>query len=284
MHILTDKKLLMLKPCEINIDLCRIRKNFDNYELQLLAESIRANGIVEPLLVRRDENGRYELIAGERRLKAAVMAGLRRVPCFVHKVDVTEAVIYSVVENIQRSNLSFFEQAEGISFLISDCSISHAEAAVRLGVPQVVILNRLRLLRLQPALREKIIKYGFSEEYAKLLLCLPEHSRAEALDYIIENAFTAEQAKEYIYERLNPTPPPPKTEKVHTEEKPCRKAVIGDVRLFSNSLEKLIDTLKFAGVRAQLKRTENDKYIEYKVRINKEEPPQNGAATQLKIC
>lgn len=287
MHSITDKKLLMLKPCEINLTLCRIRKNFDNYELQLLAESIRANGIIQPLSVRRDENGRYELISGERRLKAAIMAGLRRVPCVLHKADAADVLIFSVAENLQRSELDFFEQAEGINLLITDYPISYAEASVRLGIPQSVILNKLRLLKIEPPLREKIIKNSLGEVYARSLLCLPEHSRAEVLDYIITNKLSPEQAQEYIFDRLNPMPELPVKEEppaVVTEEKPCRKAAIGDVRLFSNSLTKLIDTLKCAGVKTQLRKSETDKYIEYKVRIIKEEPLRSGVATQLKIC
>lgn len=280
MHTISDKKLLMLKPEELKTSANQPRKSFDEYELKLLADSIASSGIIQPLAVRKTEDGRYELIAGERRLRAAVMAGLRRVPCVLHKTDDGTAALYAVIENLQRSNLTFFEEAHAIDRLITEHGMSQAEVAARLGLAQSTLSNKLRILRLDEDIRERITAAGLTERHARALLRLPTENRADALDRIIAEGMTLKQTEELINRLLNP--PTEETETVK-EDKPYRKSAIGDVRLFSNSLSKLVDTLQNAGIDAHSRKYETDKFIEYKVRIKKE-PPKTLTATQLKIC
>ncbi len=277
MHTISGKKLLMLKPEEIKKSALSPRKSFDEYEMKLLAESIASSGIIEPLAVRKNEDGKYELIAGKRRLKAAVMAGLRRVPCVLHKTDEATAALYAVIENLQRCSLTVFEEAEALQKLIIEHNLSQIEIASRLGIAQSTLSNKLRLLRLSEEVKEKITLARLTERHARALLRLPSFKREEALDFIIAEDLTLKETEEYIEELLNPKI----EEKPKMEEKPVRKAVIGDVRLFSNSLSKLVDTLKTAGIEASSRRNETDKYIEYKVRIKKEP---SIPSTQLKIC
>lgn len=281
MHTISDKKLLMLRPEELRTAVNQPRKSFDEYELRLLADSIAVSGIIQPLAVRKNADGKYELIAGERRLRAAVMAGLRRVPCVLHKTDESTAALYSVVENLQRSNLTVFEEAMAIDRLITEYGMSQTEVAARLGFAQSTLSNKLRLLRLDEELRRRITHAGLTERHARALLRLPSHRRSEALDRIISEGMTLKQTEEFISQLNEPIEenPPDKTE----EEKPLRKSAIGDVRLFSNSLSKLVDTLQNAGISASARKYETDKYIEYKVRIKKEQP-KSVTATQLKIC
>ena len=226
MHGIQNKKLLMLKPAEINLSLWRVRKNFNLLKLQRLAESIKENGVIQPLAVRLDENGRYELMAGERRLKAAIMAGQRRVPCVLHSVDSATAVLFSIEENLQRSDITFFERAEGIYHLIYECKLSQSEVSVRLGIPQTVIVNSLRLLRLEPNIRTKITENNLSEDYALALLYLPEYSRAEMLDHIIANNLSIDETEEQIFKKLNPVVCEEVEPKPQREEKPNRKYTI----------------------------------------------------------
>ena len=152
MYTFSDKRLIMLKPSEITASPDQPRKSFDEYELKRLSDSIRASGIIQPLIVRKLERG-YQLIAGERRLKAAVMAGLRRVPCVIHKTDDETAALYSLLENLQRSNLTVFEEAESINRLITEYGISQSEAAARLGISQSGLSNKLRLLKLSDSIK-----------------------------------------------------------------------------------------------------------------------------------
>ncbi len=277
MHNLFDKKLLMLKPDDILVSEDQPRKHFDEYELKQLADSIAANGIIQPLAVRKTQTGKYEIIAGERRFRAAKEIGLRRIPCVIHTADEQTAAILSLTENLQRSNLSVFEEALALDRLINYYGISQSEAAIKLGMAQSTLSNKLRLLNLSPEIQERITKARLTERHARALLRLPESQREETLNYIIANGLTLAQSEEYIEKILNPEI------KEAEEQKPTRKQSIGDIRLFYNSLSKLVGTLQSAGINARTRKTENDKYIEYKVRIKKESS-QNNDCKQLKIC
>lgn len=277
MYNLADKKLIMLRPKDIKPSPNQSRKFFDEYELKKLADSISASGIIQPLSVRKTADGCYELIAGERRLKAAMIAGLRRIPCILHRTTDETAAVYSVIENLQRSNLTVFEESESINRLINEYGISQAEAAARLGIACSTLSNKLRILRLTENLRERIISAGLTERHARALLKIPEEQRESALDRIIAQGLTLKQTEEYISQLLNSAVTEEKT-----EDEPVRKAAIGDVRLFSNSLSKLLCTLQNAGISAKSRKYETEKYIEFKVRIAKNTEPDR--CKQLKIC
>ena len=276
MNTITDKKLLMLKPSELKVLENQPRKTFDEYELKLLADSIAVNGIIQPLSVGKSLDGKYEIIAGERRYRAALMVGLRRIPCILHKVDRQTVAVYSIVENLQRSDLSVFEEAEALEKLNTVYGMSQSETAAKLGIAQSTLSNKLRLLKWEKSLRERIEKARLTERHARALLRIEPSLRADTLDYIIANGLTVSQTEEYVETVINP-----KIKKEVTE--PVRKYAIGDVRLFYNSLSKLVDTLQNAGVDAKTRKFENDKYIEYKVRIKKEQMNSN-KCKQLKIC
>ncbi len=282
MHTIADRKLLMLRPDEIIPNPNRIRRSFSEHELRQLADSIATTGIVQPISIRRNYNGNYELISGERRLRAARIAGLRRIPCVLHRVDDITASFYSVVENLQRSNLNIFEEAESIHALISRYNITQTETAIRLGIAQSTLCNKLRLLQLSPNLQERILYAGLTERHARALLRLPINKRSEFLDVIIAEGLTLKQTEEAIKRILQPDPEPEEVPPPPKETEPKRKISIGDVRIFANSLSKLVDTMQSAGIDARSKKTETDKYIEYKVRISKGSL-QNGCQ-QLKIC
>lgn len=280
MHTISDKKLLMLKPDSIHPSSSQPRKSFDEYELKSLADSIQASGIIQPLTVRKNSNGEYELIAGERRLRAAKMAGLRRVPCVLHKTDDATAAFYSVIENLQRSSLTFFEEAYAIERLTSDFGLSQAEISSRLGMAQSTLSNKLRILKLSEDIKERIVSAGLTERHARALLKIPPEKRSDILDKIIAEGLNLKQTEELIDAALKP--------EAESPEQPCeptftpvRKAAIGDVRLFANSLSKLLCTLQNAGIDAHSKKHETEKYIEYRVRISKNAPEKY---KQLKIC
>lgn len=277
MHTISHKKLLMLKPSELKISKNQIRNNFDNNELKTLADSIAVNGIIQPLSVRKVLNGKYEIITGERRYRAALIAGIRRIPCILHNVDHQTVAIYSIVENMQRSELGIFEQAEALEKLTTVYGMSQSEVSAKIGIAQSTVSNKIRILKLEEKIKKRIEKNRLTERHARALLRIEPSRRNEALDYIIENALNVLQTEEYVEELINP-----KLKKELITE-PTRKFAIGDVRLFYNSLSKLVETLQSAGVDANTKKTENDKYIEYKVRIKKEQIGSN-KCKQLKIC
>ncbi len=289
MHTIGEKRIRMLKPREIKCSQIQIRTQLDERELFLLRDSVAASGVLQPLLVRKIGKGTYQLISGERRLRAALMAGLRRVPCVVHNVDERTAILYSLTENLQNSGLSFFDEARILDLLISKMKTPMTIAAAHLGVSQSTITSKLQILRLDERLSKRIMAANLSEEHAKVILNLPTEWRAQALDTIICEGLTAKQAENYAFAILNPPlktgdeekdkMPPPETPK----EKAVRKSAIGDVRLFSNSLSKLVETLRDGGINAGFRKTENDRYIDYKIRIKKETTEIEEFA-QLKIC
>ncbi len=274
-----EKRLVNINIKDIAPNAGQPRKNFDEYELYKLSESIRHNGVIQPLTVRKQDNG-YLLIAGERRLRAAKKAGLKKVPCIVCNVGAETAAAYSIIENLQRADLTLFEQAEGINRLITEYGISHADAAERLGIAQSTLSNKLRILRLSENERRRITASRLTERHARALIRLEEEEiRLPVLDRVIAENMTAKECEEYIESIINP---PAKEE----EKKPTRKSGIADVRIFSNSLNRLIDTMLAAGIKASRNKRENKEYIEYRIRIEKQ-PIQQASDTdspQLKIC
>lgn len=274
MHTIAERKLLMLRPDEIIIPKDKFVRNYDNYELERLADCIAANGIIEPLSVRRQKK-RYVLISGERRLLAAKAASLRRIPCVVHKIDDMNADFYSVIENLQRCSPNAFEEAEEIQQLLKRYKLTHTEAALKLGISQSSLTSRLRLLKLDAEQRRRIVSSGLTSRHAKALLRLSEEKRNEALDEILAEGLTIRQTDKLIEKFLHPD------EEASAQTEPIRKMAVGDVRFFSNSLNKLVDKARSAGINAQTRRNETEKYIEYKVRIKKECPASD---CQLHIC
>ena len=277
MHTFADKKLLMLKPDDIIPCPNQPRKHFDTYELQSLADSISANGIIQPLTVRKTDAGKYLLIAGERRLRAAKMAGLRRVPCVLHRTSDLVASLYAITENMQRADLNCFEEALAIQSLINDFRLTQSEVAVQLGMANSTVSNKLRLLKLSDDIQNRIVSSNLTERHARALLRLSPEQRDGALDKIIAEGLNLSQTEELIESILNPV-----IEEVSEKPpvKPVRKSAIGDIKLFSNSLSKLLCTMQNAGITANSRKHETEKYIEYKVRIYKNQPEYD----QLKIC
>ena len=272
-----ERRLVDIKIEDIAPNPNQPRKTFDEYELHKLSESIKQNGIIVPLNVRKTANG-YELIAGERRLRAAKAAGLKKVPCVICGADDQTSAVYSIIENLQRADLSVFEQAEGISRLISEFGITHADAAERLGLAQSTLSNKLRVLRLDKTERERITAARLSERHARALIRIENaEQRGEILNKIIAESMTAKECEDYIEAIVNP--------ERSLNKMPVRKSGIADFRIFSNSLNRLIDTMLAAGVNLSRRRQENRQYIEYRIRIEKpKETAEEDDGPQLKLC
>ena len=235
------------------------RKNFDEYELSLLKDSVKENGILQPLIVRAS-SGKYLLIAGERRLRAAKLAGLKKVPCIIRKADDLTADCFAIIENLLCRDLTIFEEAEGINRLINVYGLSQCEIAEKIGIAPSTLSNKLRLLKLDKSLRDRIGAARLTERHARALLRIPEEQRDAALDNIIAKQLTICETETYIDTLLSPKLP---------KNEPVRKCAIGDVRLFANSLSKMVDTMRQGGVNATTKRMETDTHIEYTVLITK---------------
>lgn len=230
------------------------RKSFDSEALAELSESIRSYGILNPLTVRL-RCGRYELVAGERRLRAAKLAGLREVPCILLDVNMEDASLIALVENLQRKDLDFIEEAEGISQLIRMFGMSQEEAARRIGKSQSAVANKLRLLKLPRDILDSLRENGLTERHGRALLRLPSpEAQREALNYIIDNGLTVAATDAYIDTLLSAPEEPPVPEK----PEPKRTFILKDVRVFLNTLSRSIDLMKQGGIDAGMRREETE--------------------------
>ena len=237
------------------------RRSFDETALQELADSIRAYGILQPLTV-RDRGGVYELVAGERRLRAARIAGLREVPCLIAEVGEEDAALLALIENLQRRDLDYMEEAAAIARLIRRYGLSQQQAAEKLGKSQPTIANKLRLLRLSAPVIDCLRQYGLTERHARTLLRLtdPEQQLAAAR-HIGKRGLNVAQTEQYI-DRLtaeNRTEPP--------RRRPTY--VIKDVRLFLNSVERGVRLMQSAGVGAEVGRRDTEEEILLTIHIPK---------------
>ena len=175
------------------------RVRFDYNELECLACSIRANGLLQPINVRTMENGEFELISGERRLRAARMIGMTKIPCIVMNVSDQQSALFAIIENVQRENLDFFEEAVAIERLMTEYGLSQDEISEKLGKAPSTLSNKLRLLRLPDEIRDKISYAGLSERHARALLTLPDNNtRKRVLDIVIERHLTVAETERLI--------------------------------------------------------------------------------------
>lgn len=269
------KKLIQLSPDAIHPNPAQPRTTFDPDSLSSLAESIRQNGLLQPLTVRRTPTGEYQLIAGERRLRACKLAGLSLVPCIVSTCDSRQSAVLAMLENLQRRDLGVFEEAEGLRRLVEEWGVTQEEAAARLGKSQSSIANKLRLLRLGPEEREIVTRAGLTERHARALLKLEDpEKRLAALKQIAEQQLNVAQAEEYIAQLLTESP---KEEKKSGKKK--RTVLVRDVRLFVNTIHHAVDVMKQSGIGAQSWKRETEEYYEYVVRIPRTEA--SGASLSL---
>ena len=229
------------------------RKQFDEKALEELSRSIQNYGILNPLTV-RCRGGKYELVAGERRLRAAKLAGLREVPCILLDVNMEDASLIALIENLQRRDLDFIEEAIGLSRLIRMFGMSQEEAAKRIGKSQSAVANKLRLLKLPRDVLENLRSYGLSERHGRALLRLDDpNAQRMALEYIAANALTVAAAEEYVESLLQKesAPEPDRPE-------PKRALILKDVRVFLNSLNRSLDLMKQGGIDAGVRRVETE--------------------------
>lgn len=249
-----DRTLRRVRVSDIVRNPNQPRKYFDPEAIAQLAESIRQYGVLNPLTVRRAPGGGYELVAGERRLRAARVAGLNDVPCLVIAADNEDSSAIALVENLQRRDLDFFEEAEGFKRLIDQYGLTQEEAARKVGKTQSAVANKLRLLRLSQQNMELIRSANLTERHARCLLRLEDETdRINATKYIIEHDLNVSRSEQYIDALLKEKDAP---QVVGGERKVVR--LIKDVRFFLNTLNRAVGVMVDAGIGATVDQTEDD--------------------------
>ena len=241
-----DRVLRRIRISEIVRNPNQPRRYFDPEAIATLAESIRQYGVLNPLTVRRTANGGYELVAGERRLRAARVAGLTDVPCLLINADGEDSSVIALVENLQRRDLDFFEEANGFKRLIEQFGLTQEEAARKVGKTQSAVEN-MELIRCNNP----------TERHARALLRLnDEADRINVTNYIIEHELNVSRTEEYIDEFLkakeNPQPV------VEPESGKHVVRLFKDVRFFLNTLNRAVGVMVDAGIGATVKQQESD--------------------------
>lgn len=259
-------KVLFLPIAAISPNPDQPRTCFSREGLEELAASIQELGVLQPLSVRRSKNGGYELISGERRLRASRMAGLTEVPCILVSVDSQGSSLLALVENLQRRDLNFVEEATALAKLIETYHLSQEEAARRIGKSQSAVANKLRLLRLPPDVLTLLRERGCTERHARALLRLEDGDRQLALaQRVVREGMTVAQTEAAVEAALS-APPPKKQQRRPT-------FVVKDVRLFLNTITRSLDLMRSAGVDAQCRREDTEEEILLTIHIPRRSRP-----------
>lgn len=248
------------------------RKSFDDAALEDLSASIAQYGVLQPLLVSPAEDGRYMLIAGERRLRASKMAKLAEVPVIISEYTSQQIAEIALIENLQREDLHYLEEAEGYEKLMNQFHITQEAMAARVGKKQSTIANKLRLLRLSAPVRKVLMDAELSERHARALLKLPDdEKRLKVLETIVAKNFSVRQTEEYINKLLDGK----------SEEKRKRMVIVNDVRIYLNSIKQVVDAVKTAGIPVAMEQTLEGDEVIISVRIKNQKKPKGGNSKPL---
>ncbi len=240
------------------------RREIDEMALEDLCASIKQYGLMQPIVVRQINSYDYELVAGERRLRACKKVGMMQIPAVVVRANGTDSAVMALIENIQRENLGYIEEAEAFCTLLSEHGITQEDLAERLGKNQSTIANKIRILKLSPEIRRLLKENRLSERHARALLRLPdEKSKLKAIKAIINRGLNVVKSEELVENMLEQINAPKKQEKTQNIR------IFKDVRIFSNTIKQAVEMMKKSGIAAQTVKTENDDYIEYNIKIPK---------------
>lgn len=239
------------------------RHIFDHDSLKELSESIRQYGVIQPVTVRKMHDGTYELVAGERRLKACGLAGMLKIPAIVIEMEDEDSAVVALVENIQRQNLSFLEEASAYAMLLHKHRMTQEELAKRLGKTQSAIANKIRLLKLPNVVRELIRDNNLTERHARALLRLDsEDKQLFAIKRIIDYGFNVKQTDALIDKIIKKGVTV--DEKVKNQSNPIK-----DIRVFFKTVSRAVAMMNDNGIDATATKDENEFYYEYTIRIPK---------------
>jgi len=247
------------------------RKDFDERALYGLMQSIKDYGIIQPLSVRLITPSNYhppayELIAGERRLRAVKLLSWETVPCVIVNADKQISAEIAIIENLQREDLNFFEQAQAIQKLIELFGYTQEQTARRLSVSQSYIANKLRILKLSEAEREIISEYKLTERHARSFIRIAnEEERKQIIATVIKRAMNVSSTDKYIDKILSGG----MNENSKPAQSPKRSFIVKDVRLFLNTIDKVVDTIAQSGINIKSEKTDKGEYIEIYLNVPK---------------
>ena len=261
------KKLMRLNVEEIRPNPNQPRKTFDDESLTELADSIKQVGLIQPLVVRKTVTG-YELVAGERRLRACKLLGMKEVPCIVEDAMVEqESAMVALIENLQRENLHYLEEAECYAQLIATYGLTQEELALRLGKSQSAVANKLRVLRLSPEVKDAMTEARMTERHARALLRLKEDSaQLQVIEKVKAKALSVKDTEKLVEKTLN---------RMFDEKKdgaaprPKILRYMRDYRLFLNSINAAAKQLSDLGMHVEVEQTDAADGVDVFIRVRR---------------
>ncbi len=255
------------KPALLNIPLENIlpaeynpRKYYNSLRLDELSRSIKMYGVLQPILVRKIGK-KYQVISGERRIRASEIAGLKKIPAYVTNISDKDALIYGILENIQRENLTYIDECDSYLKLSENFKLNIPSIANTLCCDEKTIENKMRFKNMSSKIRKTISYYKISEEHAKILLRLPDdETRKRVITKITEENYDINQTKELVEKILLGELPAIKLKKKYNKT---------DLRLFKNTLNQTVSIMKKSGIRLSAKELDNENFYEYTIRVEK---------------
>lgn len=252
------QKILTIPIDRVSPNPAQPRRRFSREDLCALAESLAQNGLIQPIIVRREGAG-FVLIAGERRLRAAKIAGFREITAIITDCSSKESAAMAVVENLERKELSMFEEAYAIYSLIKEWGLTQEETGKKLNMSQPTLANKLRLLKLSADEQRIVEENKLTERHARAVLRLESREdRLSVLDTAAKKGMNVRLTEELVERMLHPK-----------KQQVSKGFVSGDIRLFINTIDHAVTTMLTAGIKAKAERKETEEYIECIVRIPK---------------
>ncbi|RDY23435.1 nucleoid occlusion protein [Romboutsia maritimum] len=258
-----DKRVMEIPIENIVPNPYQPRKIFSQAALEELSNSIKVYGVLQPITV-REKDDKYELIAGERRFRAAKLADFKTIPAIINNMSDESSAVLALLENLQREDLNFIEEAMGYENLIKEHSFTQQQLAEKLGKNQSTIANKLRILRLPGDVKIKLVENGLTERHARSLLKLPnEELMKEVLDKVIKNEMTVKKTEKLIKDIL---------EDLQSQEEPDKKQNIKGamgIRIYLNTIKQAFDAILGTGIEAKYNEIDKGDYMEVVVKIPK---------------
>ncbi len=259
--------MIIKKISDIPVDVIEVnpdqpRRVFGEDELMELTESIKEYGVIQPVIVRKNNSGTYTLIAGERRLRACILAGLTKIPATVRESDSQDSAIIALVENVQRENLGYMEEAQAYNKLIEEYGMTQSELAVRVGKKQSTISNKIRLLALPEDIQDVLITNRLTERHARALLKLSDDSlRRYVIERVVSHGLNVRQTEKLIEDILA---------KQQEEQRRKNKISYISYKLYLNTIRKTFNEIFQVENGAKYTQEDMGDYFEVKITIPKQ--------------
>jgi ParB family chromosome partitioning protein len=264
-----DKKVVELPVDNIFPNPYQPRGVFNEIQLEELAESIKNYGVIQPIVVRRLKEDHYELVSGERRLRACKIINIETIPGIVIETTDATSAMMALIENIQREDLNFFEEAKSYSDLLKLHKMTQKELAEKVGKGQSTVANKLRLLKIDPSVQYMILENGLSERHARALLRLPDTKlQTELVNKIIEKNLSVKRT-EVLIEKIRKEILTNNYEEEISKDKKARVKSFINYKIYTNTVKKAYDEIKKTKIKAQYKEIDKDDHLEIVIKIPK---------------